>query len=390
MRLADLAPIVIGTTVQVGFHLYLWRRLVRDPGWSPRLRRGLTALVIACGVSTPLTLWLGRAGVAWIGPTLGWVGFPWMALVAITVTMLAALDVGRLGWAGWRRYRAAPPVDHGRRQALARLTGGVALAASSATVAAGVRTALGDPEVTTVEVPIRGLGAELDGYTIAQVTDLHVGMTIDRDYVARIVALTNRLGCDAIALTGDLVDGPVANLRDDVAPLADLRARDGVFFTTGNHEFYTGVAPWRVHLASLGLIPLRNQHVVIRRGAAALVLAGVDDHTAGRFAGEEGPRYEQALAGRDPALPVVLLAHQPRQVVHAARLGVALQLSGHTHGGQVWPWHFVVALQQGGRVAGRYREGDTQLYVCRGAGYWGPPVRVAAPPEIARVVLRAA
>ena len=266
----------------------------------------------------------------------------------------------------------------------------MALAASSATVAAGVRTALGDPEVTTVEVPIRGLGAELDGYTIAQVTDLHVGMTIDRDYVARIVALTNRLGCDAIALTGDLVDGPVANLRDDVAPLAELRARDGVYFITGNHEFYTGVAPWRVHLASLGLIPLRNEHVVIRRGAAALVLAGVDDHTAGRFAGEDGPRYEQALAGRDPALPVVLLAHQPRQVVHAARLGVALQLSGHTHGGQVWPWHFIVALQQGGRVAGRYREGDTQLYVCRGAGYWGPPVRVAAPPEIARVVLRAA
>ena len=148
-----------------------------------------------------------------------------------------------------------------------------------------------------------------------------------------------------------------------------------MYFVTGNHEFYAGVEPWRAHLPTLGVAPLRNQHVVIRRGAAALVLAGVDDHTGGRFGAP--PRYDAALAGRDPAHPVVLLAHQPRQVVHAIRHGVALQLSGHTHGGQVWPWHYVVALQQGGRVAGLYREGGTTLYVCRGAGYWGPPVSTA-------------
>lgn len=389
--LAQVLPIVGGAAVQIGFHVYFWRRLVRDPGWSRRWTRTATVAIIALGLSTPITIWGNRAGVSWLGPTLGWVSFPWMALVALTVATLLVIDVGRLALRLAQRWRRAEPtVDPSRRRALARMTGGVAVAAGAATVAAGVRTALGDPEVTTVEIVIPGLGAALDGYTIAQITDLHVGMTIDRDYVARVVARTNAIGADAIALTGDLVDGTVAALREDIAPLGALRARDGAFFVTGNHEFYAGVEPWRAHLASLGMTPLRNQHVVIRRGDAALVLAGVDDHTGGKFGAAHGPRYDAALAGRDPALPVVLLAHQPRQVVHAARHQVALQISGHTHGGQVWPWHFVVALQQGGRVSGRYREGETQLYVCRGAGYWGPPVRVGAPPEIARIVLRAA
>lgn len=396
MTLGQLAPIVIGTAVQVGFHYVLWRRLVRDPGWSARARRAATAAIVLLGVSTPTTIWLNRADVAWIGPTLGWVAFPWMALVAITVCVLGALDLGRLAWAGWRRVRARrggaaeAPRDPSRRRALARMTGGAAVVASTATVAAGLRTALGDPEVTTVEVAIRGLDPRFDGFVIAQLTDLHVGMTIDRDYVARVVAQVNAIGADVIAVTGDMVDGTVAALAHDVAPLAELRAPDGVYFVIGNHELYAGVEPWRRHLAQLGLTPLRNQHVVLRRGVAALVIAGVDDHTGGRFGAAHAPRYDDALAGRPAAAPVVLLAHQPRQIVHAIRHGVALQLSGHTHGGQVWPWHFVVALQQGGRVAGRYDEGGTTLYVCRGAGYWGPPVRVGAPPEIARIVLRAA
>jgi|JI10StandDraft_1071094.scaffolds.fasta_scaffold04482_13 predicted MPP superfamily phosphohydrolase len=393
MTLGQLAPIVIGTAVQVGFHYYLWRRLVRDPGWSALVRRVATAAIVVLGVSTPTTIWLNRADVAWIGPTLGWIAFPWMALVAITVTVLAALDLGRLAWTGWRRLAARganeAPADPSRRRALARLTGGAAVVASTATVAAGLRTALGDPEITTVEIAIPGLDPRFDGFTIAQLTDLHVGMTIDRDYVARVVAQVNAIGADVIAVTGDMVDGTVAALAHDVAPLGELRAPAGVYFVIGNHELYAGVEPWRRHFAGLGLTPLRNQHVVLRRGDAALVLAGVDDHTGGKFGAAHAPRYDDALAGRPADAPVVLLAHQPRQIVHAIRHRVALQLSGHTHGGQVWPWHFVVALQQGGRVAGRYDEQGTTLYVCRGAGYWGPPVRVGAPPEIARIVLRA-
>ncbi|MEZ4401650.1 MAG: metallophosphoesterase [Kofleriaceae bacterium] len=390
MTWGALVALVLGLVVQGSFHYYLWRRVVRDVGLPPRWRRAATAMIVVLGVSIPSTIWLNRAGLAWVGPTVGWISFPWMALVAITVAILAALDGVRLAAAGWRRWHAAGPVDPGRRLALARMTGGAAAIAGAATVAAGVHSALGDPAVVTVEVPIAGLGADLDGFTIAQITDLHVGMTIDRAYVEAVVARANGIGADLIALTGDLVDGKVADLVGDVAPLARLRAPEGVYVVTGNHEFYAGVEPWRAHFAALGMTPLRNQHVVIARGAAQLVLAGVDDHSGGSFGPDHGPRYDAALAGRDPTVPVVLLAHQPRQVVHAIRHGVALQLSGHTHGGQVWPWHYVVALQQGGRVAGLYHERGTALYVCRGAGYWGPPVRVGAPPEIARIVLRAA
>ncbi len=390
MTLGQLTGIVVGTAIQLGFHYYLWRRLVRDAGWPRPVSRAATVAVVALGLSTPATIWLNRADVRWIGPTLGWISFPWMALVAITTSVLVALDLGRWLWhAVADRRRGAADVDLARRRALARMTGGAALVAGAATVGAGMRSALSGPEVVTVEIPVVGLGADLDGFTIAQVTDLHVGLTIDRAYVADVVARTNAIGADAIVLTGDLVDGTVAALADDVAPLAALRAPHGVYFVTGNHEFYSGVEAWRVELARLGLTPLRNQHVAIRRGAAALTLAGVDDHTGRRFGADHGPRYDAALAGRDPTAPVVLLAHQPRQIKHAIRHRVAVQLSGHTHGGQVWPWHFVVALQQGGRVAGLYREGPTTLYVCRGAGYWGPPVRVGAPAEIARIVLRA-
>lgn len=390
MSVGQVAALVVGTAIQVSFHYYLWRRLVRDRRWPTWARRAATGAIVGLGLSTPATIWLNRADVRWIGPTLGWISFPWMALVAVTTCILAALDVGRLGWAWWRgRRRDAAPVDPERRRALASLTGDVAVLAGSSTVAVGMRAALGGPEVVTVEVPIAGLDPAFDGYSIAQVTDLHVGLTIDRTYVAEVVARTNAIGADVIALTGDLVDGTVAALADEVAPLAALSARDGVYFVTGNHEFYAGVDPWRRELARLGLTPLRNQHVTLQRGGAALTLAGVDDHTGGKFGAEHGPRYDAALAGRDPSAPVVLLAHQPRQIKHAIRHRVALQLSGHTHGGQVWPWHFVVALQQGGRVAGLYREGPTTLYVCRGAGYWGPPVRVGAPAEIAKIVLRA-
>jgi predicted MPP superfamily phosphohydrolase len=242
-------------------------------------------------------------------------------------------------------------------------------------------------QIVDVDVVLPRLPAVLDGFTIVQLSDLHVGPTIDRRFVQDLVDRCHGLGADLYALTGDLVDGSVRQYRDAAAPLGELRAPHGVFAVTGNHEYYHGADPWIAELGSLGVRYLRNQRVAIERDGAVFDLAGIDDHEA-RAPGH-GPDVGRATAGRDLGRPLVLLAHQPRQVHAAARAGVDLQLSGHTHGGQIWPWHYLVKLQQGGLLAGRYRFGDTQLYVTRGCGFWGPRVRIGAPLEITRVILRA-
>jgi predicted MPP superfamily phosphohydrolase len=249
--------------------------------------------------------------------------------------------------------------------------------------------ARGVHEIVDVEVRLAKLPKALDGFSIVQLSDLHVGLTIDREFVQKVVDLTNGLKPDLVALTGDLVDGPVKDLADDIAPLANLRAKHGVFSVTGNHEYYAGVDPWIAHISSLGARYLRNELVTIGEGDAAFDLAGVDDHASRRYNGH-GEDLKLATAKRDPSRALVLLAHQPRQVRRASKYGVDLQLSGHTHGGQIWPWHYIVKVQQGGLLAGRYQHGDTQLYVTRGCGYWGPPVRLLAPLEITRVILRSA
>ncbi len=241
-------------------------------------------------------------------------------------------------------------------------------------------------EIVDVEIQLAKLPPALDGFTIVQLTDLHVGLSIDKVFVQRVVERANALAPDLIALTGDFVDGKVEDLRDDIAPLAGLRARHGVYAVTGNHEYYAGADPWIAEISKLGARYLRNQRVTIGDGDASFDLAGVDDHSArGRDHGED---LAAATANRDPDRALVLLAHQPRQVRRAAKYGVDLQLSGHTHGGQIWPWHYLVRIQQGGLLAGRYDYEGTQLYVSRGCGYWGPPVRLLAPLEITRVILR--
>ncbi|HEY1557790.1 MAG TPA: metallophosphoesterase, partial [Kofleriaceae bacterium] len=293
--------------------------------------------------------------------------------------------VARLARRAAKRPPPAPEVGLSRRRFLAGATAAVA----GASVVRGTIAARGDHEIVDVEVRLAKLPRALDGFTIVQLSDLHTGLTIDRDFVARVVSRANRLSPDLVALTGDLVDGPADQLADDVAPLADLRARHGMFAVTGNHEYYAGVDAWIAAITKLGARYLRNERVSIGEGAASFDLAGVDDLSGAGYPGH-GMDLDKAIAGRDAARALVLLAHQPRQVRQAAKYGVDLQLSGHTHGGQIWPWHYAVMLQQGGLLAGRYQIGGTQLYVSRGCGYWGPPVRLLAPLEITRVILRSA
>ena len=242
--------------------------------------------------------------------------------------------------------------------------------------------------IRRVTVPLQGLPSGLAGFRIVQISDIHVGPTIKRDYLQAIVDRVNALDADVVAITGDLVDGSVAELRAHVAPLARLRAKHGVYFVTGNHEYYSGVHGWVEELQRLGVRVLHNEHVVLRHEGAQLVLAGVTDYGGHHFDETHRSDPAAALAGAPADAPRVLLAHQPRSAQAAADAGFDLQLSGHTHGGQFLPWTFFVPLQQP-FTAGLHQLGRLSVYVSRGTGYWGPPKRIGAPSEIAELLLAA-
>ncbi|WP_040810817.1 metallophosphoesterase [Nocardia concava] len=245
------------------------------------------------------------------------------------------------------------------------------------------------PRIRTVDVEIPGLGAGLDGFRLVVVTDTHYAATDRLRWSERVVEEVNAQRPDIACHAGDLADGSVVKRRAQVDPLGKVESEYGRFYITGNHEYFGDAPGWIEHMSGLGWQPLRNQHEVITRNGDSLVLAGIDDPTGAALSGH-GPDITKALAGADPSLPVILLAHQPKQVTDAVSAGVALQISGHTHGGQIWPFRYLVRLDQP-VVAGLSRHGErTQLYTSRGTGFWGPQLRLFAPSEITVLVLHPA
>ncbi|MBM7057233.1 metallophosphoesterase [Streptomyces durocortorensis] len=267
-----------------------------------------------------------------------------------------------------------------RRLFVSRVVGGAAAAAGLATVGYGTHNVLSGPSVKRITVPLARLPRAAHGFRIAVVSDIHIGPILGRAHTRRIVDTINRTSPDLVAVVGDLVDGSVADLGSAAEPLAALRARHGSYFVTGNHEYFSGAEQWVDHVRELGLIPLENARVEIE----GFDLAGVND-IAGETEGQ-GPDFARALGDRDRGRAAVLMAHQPVVIHDAVEHGVDLQLSGHTHGGQLWPGNYLAELANP-TVAGLERYGDTQLFVSRGAGAWGPPVRVGAPADITVVEL---
>jgi predicted MPP superfamily phosphohydrolase len=265
-------------------------------------------------------------------------------------------------------------------------------AVAIAITALGLLTARRTAAVVRIDVPIAGLPGDLHGFTIAQITDIHVGPTIKRPYVQAIVDAVNGLNADMVAVTGDLVDGSVAELANHVAPIAQLSSRHGTFFVTGNHEYYSNAHAWIDELRRLDVTVLLNEHVVLRHREEALVVAGVTDHSGHHFDASHRSDPHAALAGAPASAGFrLLLAHQPRSASAAADAGYQLLLSGHTHGGQFLPWNFLVRLQQP-FTAGLHRLRELWVYTSRGTGYWGPPNRFGVPSEITylRLVRQAA
>ncbi len=348
---------LIALAIVMVAHVYLWWRLVL-PLPSPWFQIG-TAVVVLGAPGFPLMRRYARrlsrrAAQPWL-----FAGYVWFALAIYFVLGAIAAHVAvALG---------ADPRD------AAVIAGGAAIGV----VFLGLLQVARGPLVRRIRIPLAKLG--VPELRVVQLTDVHIGPLIGAGFAEQVVRRVNALSPDLIVITGDLIDGRLAELKPHIEPLRGLRARHGVYCVTGNHEYYWDTGPWLDHLRSLGFRVLHNEHVEI---AGAITLAGTDD----RSRSEDVPA---AVAGRDPTLPLVLLAHQPRTIERAVAAGVDLQLSGHTHGGQMLPWGYLARIYDP-KVSGLARFGDTWLYVSHGTGYWGPPIRVGTCCEITEITLASA
>ena len=357
-------------------HLYIGLRLLPDlnmPLWGVLLS---ASVLIVSAVLIPLSM-TTRSLERRHADRIAWIGFSFMGAFSTFFVLTLMRDLLLL--IAWPFFGA----NLGDWRALSALG---AVGAGIAITVVGYWNARRRARVVATEIPIEDLPEALHGFSIAQISDVHVGPTIKRDYVAGIVEAVNALDADAIAVTGDVVDGSVRELAEHVAPFAELRARHGVYFVTGNHEYYSGEAQWTREFRRLGFKVLTNEHVTLVHDGATLVLAGVADFHAHHFNPMHRSDPSRALAGAPTAHTKVLLAHQPRSAVAAEAAGFDVQLSGHTHGGQFWPWNHFVRFQQP-YTAGLHRRNKLWIYISRGTGYWGPPKRFGAPSEIALVRL---
>ena len=409
--IAVLAAVAV-VAVFGALHWYLWRRLVAAttvPG-APVRRAGtafftaapVLALVALTGEFLPVPLMVNSA--------LAWPGYLWLAVFLYLLLALLVGEIVRPLLTRWLTRRdaapalapamAAPagdvpvpdaepdptgkptaaPAGLSRRLFVSRVVGGAAAAAAIGTVGYGTWNVVKGPAVKHVTVPLAKLPRGAHGFRIAVVSDIHLSAVLGRGFAQRVTDTINATQPDLIAVVGDLVDGDVDELADSVEPLRGLRSRHGTYFVTGNHEYFSGADQWVEKVRELGWQPLANA----RTAMPGFDLAGVND-LGGESTGQ-GPDFGKALGDRDPARAAVLLAHQPVVIHDAVRYGVDLQLSGHTHGGQMWPATYI-AEAANPTNAGLERYGDTQLYVSRGAGAWGPPVRVGAPSDVTIVEL---
>ncbi len=354
-----------------------WMLLASGAGWPTGVFVTGTLVFVAAFIALPLLMMLGhgRRHLDWAAAAgdglLGaaWVLFVWSVLGQVVRLVLLAAGV--------------------QDPARSRLVTAAVLVMVVVLLVWGYAEAMRVPRVRTVDVAIDRLGSGLDGLRVALITDTHYGPIDRARWSAAVVARVNELGADVVCHLGDIADGPVDLREKQASPLASVEATSARVYVTGNHEYFSEAQGWLDYMESIGWAALHNRHVIVGRDGDRLIVAGVDDATA-KSSGirGHGANLEAALTGADRTLPVLLLAHQPKQVTHAVRAGVDLQVSGHTHGGQIWPFNYLVRLDQP-VVHGLSRHGErTQLYTSRGTGFWGPPFRVFAPSEITLLTLR--
>lgn len=392
--------IIIVFTVATLLTLYLGLRLINPAPLSRKWKVLSWSLVIMLLFGQRLTWFLRRQGMMdGVSNYVDWIGFLFLGLVSILVVLMLARDFPLLVKGvmslleklfirrSKRPYFIQP--NHSRRRFMLNASNAAILAATVPISGYAVFEAHAKPNVVHNEMTIVGLPDGLDGFTIAQISDTHIGPTLRREWVQMVVDEVNGLKPDVIAHTGDMVDGSVDYLREDVAPFADFSAPHGVYFCTGNHEYYSGVTPWLAHVQELGMVPLNNEHRLIDTGKGKVLLAGVTDIRGERIFPAHVSDPFKAKRGAPEHDVSILLAHQPRSIYEASAAGFDIQISGHTHGGQYFPYTLAIHLFQP-YVRGLNRHENTLLYVNEGTGYWGPPMRLGAGPEITLHTLRKA
>jgi uncharacterized protein len=370
--------VVVMVGLVLGLHYYLGARLIRGAQMPEPFASVAWMTLWVAFASIPLGFILGRTLPRAIAVKVQWLGFIWMGAFGVLLSATAFSDIVLWGAA----HAANRTEQWSHVQAL------VVLSLTVPALVFGFRVARGKPKIVRITVPVKGLGKAFDGFRIAQITDIHIGETLGREFLEGVVAQVNALQPDIVAVTGDAIDGSVKSLRAEVEPFSKLAGKLGNFYVTGNHEYYHGGSAWEAEAARLGLIVLHNEHRVLERDGAQLVIAGVTDLEGGRFSEHHRPNADAAFANAPAGAPRVLLAHQPRFAKQVTNHHVALQLSGHTHGGQIFPFMFFVRLQQP-VIAGFKMLWGVPVYTSRGTGYWGPPFRIGPSSEITEITLRA-
>lgn len=379
--------LLISTTLVGLLHYYIGARLINALDWPTWIAWTGWALLLLSTLLQPVALLARSLQQPSVRDAVSWVSMTVMGLFSSLLVFTVLRDLVLLLVAGIHAIGLLTADIN--FTTIENDTAGLTVLAALTTSIAGFFLARKLARVVNVTVPLRNLPAGLHGFRIVQISDIHVGPTIKQGYLARIVHQVNALEADLVAITGDLVDGRVHELAAHTLPLSQLNARHGSFFVTGNHEYYSGAREWITELKRLGLRVLLNEHVQLLHQNATLVIAGVTDYSAGAFYEDHHSDPQAAITSAPAHAPKILLAHQPRSAEAAAAAGFDLQLSGHTHGGQFWPWKYFVPLQQP-YVAGLHRLQDLWVYVSRGTGYWGPPNRFGAPSEITCLTLVAA
>jgi uncharacterized protein len=378
IRGLSLALIAVG--VVAGLHYYVGLRLISDPGVPPLAAGFGWALLTLLFLSIPAGFASSRIGPRSVAVPVQWISHLWIGAFGLLLTSVAASDLVVFIVKLVQRPEASSGALWGTVQAAA------VLALVIPALAVGFVTARGKAKVERVRIGIKNLGAGFEGLRVVQISDIHIGQTLDGRFLRRVVEQVNALDADIVAITGDLIDGQVRQLRPEVAALKELKAKRGVFFVTGNHEYYYGGQAWEAEVRRHGIDVLHNEHRLLKSGDDQLVLGGVTDYDGAQFGEQNASRPDLAFAGAPAGVPRILLAHQPRSARAASEHQVDLQLSGHTHGGQMFPWMFFVRLQQP-VISGLKILHGIQVYTSRGTGYWGPPIRLGPKPEITELTL---